>query len=79
MIKPSRVRWAGHVASMGQKRNAYGVLVQKKEGKIPVGRLDIDGKIILKLILGKRGKVHLAQDWNQWQALVSMVMNLQVP
>jgi hypothetical protein len=38
MIKSRRMRWAGHVASMGEKRNAYRILVGKPEGKIPVRR-----------------------------------------
>jgi hypothetical protein len=38
MIKARRVRWAGHVASMGAKRNAYRILVGKSEGKRPLGR-----------------------------------------
>jgi hypothetical protein len=33
-----RMRWAGHVARMGEKRNAYRILVGKLEGKIPLGR-----------------------------------------
>jgi hypothetical protein len=37
MIKSRRVRWAGHVALMGEKRNAYGILVGKPEGKRPFG------------------------------------------
>jgi hypothetical protein len=32
MIKSRRMRWAGHVARMGEKRNAYGILVRKREG-----------------------------------------------
>jgi hypothetical protein len=32
------MRWAGHVARMGEKRNAYRLLVGKPEGKIPLGR-----------------------------------------
>jgi hypothetical protein len=36
MIKSRRVRWAGHVARMGEKRNAYGILVGKPEGKKPL-------------------------------------------
>jgi hypothetical protein len=39
MIKSRRMRWTGHVALMGEKRNAYRVLVGKPEGKRPVGRL----------------------------------------
>jgi hypothetical protein len=38
MIKWRRMRWAGHVARMGEKRNAYRVLVGKQEGKRPLGR-----------------------------------------
>jgi hypothetical protein len=37
MIK-SRMEWAGHVARMGEKRNAYRILVGKPEGKIPLRR-----------------------------------------
>jgi hypothetical protein len=35
MIKSRRMRWAGHVARMGEKRNAYRILVGKPEGKRP--------------------------------------------
>jgi hypothetical protein len=38
MINSRRMRWAGHVALMGEKRNAYRILVGKPEGKRPVGR-----------------------------------------
>jgi hypothetical protein len=38
MIKSRRMRWAGHVARMGAKRNAYRILVGKKEGNRPLGR-----------------------------------------
>jgi hypothetical protein len=38
MIKSMRMRWAGHVAPMGEKRNAYRILVGKPEGKRPLGR-----------------------------------------
>jgi hypothetical protein len=33
MIKSGRMRWAGHVARMGEKRNAYRILVGKREGQ----------------------------------------------
>jgi hypothetical protein len=33
-----RMRWAGHVARMGEKRNAYRILVGNAEGKRPLGR-----------------------------------------
>ena len=38
MIKSRRLRWAGHVARMGEERGAYRVLVGKPEGKRPLGR-----------------------------------------
>jgi hypothetical protein len=37
MIKSRRMRWAGHVARMGETRNAYMILVEKPEGKRPIG------------------------------------------
>jgi hypothetical protein len=38
IIKSRRMRWAGHVARMGEKRNVYSLLVRKPEGKRPLGR-----------------------------------------
>jgi hypothetical protein len=38
MIKSRRMRWTGHVARMGEKRNVYRLLVGKPEGKRPLGR-----------------------------------------
>jgi hypothetical protein len=38
VIKSKRMRWVGHVALMGEKRNAYRLLVGKPEGKRPIGR-----------------------------------------
>jgi hypothetical protein len=38
IIKSRRMRWAGHLAGMGEKRNAYRLLVGMPEGKIPLGR-----------------------------------------
>jgi hypothetical protein len=37
MIESRRMRWAGHVARMGEKMNAYRILVEKSEGKGPLG------------------------------------------
>jgi hypothetical protein len=51
MIKSRRMRWVGHVACMGEMRNAYEILVGKPEGKRSLGRSNIN--IILKWILGK--------------------------
>jgi hypothetical protein len=38
IIKSRRMRWAGHVARMGETRNVYRLLVRKPEGKRPLGR-----------------------------------------
>ena len=38
VIKSRRMRWAGHVARMGEERGEYRVLVGKPEGKRPLGR-----------------------------------------
>jgi hypothetical protein len=39
IIKARRMRWVGHVARMGERRNGYGLLVGKPEGRRPLGRL----------------------------------------
>jgi hypothetical protein len=83
MIKRRRIGWAGHVARMGAKRNAYRILVGKPEGKRPLGRprrrwedirMDLRGKG-----WGDMDCIDLAQDGDQWRALVNTVMNLRVP
>jgi hypothetical protein len=38
IIKSRKMRWAGHMARMGEKRNVYRLLVGKSEGKTPLGR-----------------------------------------
>jgi hypothetical protein len=52
MIK-SRMIWAGHVARIGEIRNVYKILVGEPEEKSYSEDLDVDGRIILKWILGK--------------------------
>ena len=53
MIKSRRMRWAEHVARIGEGRGMYRVLVGKPEGKRPLGRPGLDGRIILKWIFRK--------------------------
>jgi hypothetical protein len=53
MIESRRIRWASHVALMGEMRNAYKILVGTPEGKGQSDELDVDGKIIVEWILGK--------------------------
>ena len=43
VIKSRRMRWAGHVALMGEERGAYRALVGKPVGKRPLGDLGVDG------------------------------------
>ena len=47
VIKSRRMRWAGHVARMGEERVVYRVLVGKPEGRNHLGDLGVDGRIIL--------------------------------
>jgi len=77
------MRWAGHVALMGEKRGAYRFLVGKPEGKRPLGRPRHRWEENIKLDLqevGCRGMnwIELAQDRDRWRALVNAVMNLRV-
>jgi hypothetical protein len=55
MIKLRRMRWSGHVAQMGEKRNAYRILVGKPEGKRPLGRSRCRWVNNIKLDLRKIG------------------------
>jgi hypothetical protein len=52
-IKSRQMRWAGHVARMGEERKLYKVLVGKPEGKRPLGRPNIDGRMGSEWILGR--------------------------
>jgi hypothetical protein len=78
------MRWAGHVALMGEKRNESRLLVGKPEGKRPLGRprrrwvenIKID---LLEIGWGGVDWIGLAQDRDKWRALVNVVMNLRVP
>jgi hypothetical protein len=84
MIKLRSMRWGGHVARMGEKRNAYRILVGKPEGKRPLGRPRHRWVKNIKIDLGEIGCysmdwIYLAQDRDQWRALVNTVMNLRVP
>jgi hypothetical protein len=82
--KISRMRWAGHVARMKERKDIYRILVRKPEGKRPLGRprciLEDNSKAYLQeLGCGGIDWIELAQDRDRWQALVNAVMNLRVP
>jgi len=53
VIKSRRMRWAGHVARMGEGRSVYKVLVGRHEGKRPLGRPRLSGRITLRWTLGR--------------------------
>ena len=62
VIKWRRMRWAGHVACMGERRGVYRVLVGKHEGKRPHRRPGVDGRIILRWIFRKWDVGHRTGD-----------------
>jgi hypothetical protein len=83
MIKSKRMRLTGHVARMGEKMNEYRIFVGKSEGKTPLGRPRRRWMHNIKMDLREIGWggmdwIDLAQDRDQWRALVRNVMNLQV-
>jgi hypothetical protein len=84
VIISRRMRWAGHVARMGEGRGAYRVLVGRPEGKRPQGtprrRWEDNIKMDLREIgIDEANWIQLAQDKVQWRACVNTVMNLRVP
>jgi hypothetical protein len=84
VIKARRMRWVGHVASMGEVRGAYNILVGRPEGRRPLGRPRCRWEDKIKLDLREIGFgdvdwIQWAQDRDRWQALVNTVMNLRVP
>jgi hypothetical protein len=69
---------------MGEKRNAYRLLVGKPEGKRPLGRprcrwVDNIRMDLGEVRLGDVDWIDLAQDRNRWRALVNSVLNVRVP
>ena len=84
VIKSKRMRWAGHVARMGEERGAYRVLVGKPEGKRPLGRprrrwVDNIRMDLQEVGCGYVDWIGLTHDRDRWQTLVSAVMNFRVP
>ena len=84
VIKSRRMRWAGHVARMGEERGVYRFLVGKPEGKRPLGRprrrwVDNIRMDLQEVGCGYVDWIGLAQGRDMWRTLVSAVMNLRVP
>jgi hypothetical protein len=79
VIKAKMIRWAGHVARMGEVRGTYNILVGRPLGR-PRRRWEDNIKMDLREIgFGDADWIHLARDKNTWRAVVNTVMNLRVP
>jgi hypothetical protein len=74
----------GSCRTKGEKRKAYRLLVEKPEGKRPLGRarrrwVDNIRMDLGEVIWGDVDWIGLAQDRNRWRALVNSVLNLRDP
>jgi len=84
VIKSRRMRWAAHVARMGERRGVYRILVGKHEGKRQLGRPRRRWEDNIKMDLQELGCgymdwTELAQVRDRWRSFVNAVMNLRVP
>jgi len=84
VIKSRRMRFAGHVACMGEERGVYRVLMGKPEGRRPLGRprrrwVDNIRMDLQEVGCGYMDSNGLARDRDKWRTLVSAVINLRVP
>jgi hypothetical protein len=83
VIKLRRMRWAVHVACMGERRGACRVLVEKHEGRRPFGRPRLRWEDNIEMGLQEAGCgnmvwIDMTEDRDRWQALVNAVMNPRV-
>jgi hypothetical protein len=84
VIKSRRIRRAGHVACLEERRGVYRILAGKPQGKRPLGRHGRRWENGIKMDLQEVGCggmdcIQLAQETEGLQALVNAVMKLQVP
>jgi hypothetical protein len=84
VIKSIKMRWAGHVARMGDRRGAYRDLVGTSDRKRPFGiprrRWEENIQMDFQEVgWGGMDWINMAQDRDRWRAVVSAVMNLWVP
>jgi hypothetical protein len=78
VIKSRRMKWAGHVTRMGEKRNACRILVGKPEGKRPLGRPRLRWVNNIKMdfreiVWNGVDRIYMAQDRDQCSGLVNTV------
>jgi len=83
-VLPNLMRWAGHVARMGEERGVYRVLVGKPQGRRPLGKPRRRWVDDIRMDLQEVGRgyvdwIGLAQDRDKRRTLVSAVMNFRVP
>jgi hypothetical protein len=83
IMKSRRMRWTGHVARMGEKRNACRLLLGKPEGRRSLGRPRHRWVNNSRMDLGVVGWndvdwIGLAQDRDKWRSLVKMLGNYRV-
>jgi hypothetical protein len=84
IMKSQRMRWAGHIARIGEKKNEYRLLVGKPEGKGPLEGprrrwLDNIRLYLVEVGWGDVEWICLPQDRDGCRALVNSVLNLRVP
>ena len=84
VVKSRRMRWAGHVAHMGEGRGVHRVLIGKPEGKRTLERPRCRWEDNIKMDLQEVGRscgdwMELAQDRDRWQAFVGTLRNFRVP
>jgi len=84
VVKSRRVRLVGRVARLGERRDAYRVMVGKPEGKRPLGRPRLRWEDNIKMDFqevgcGDMDWIEVAQDRDRWRALLDAVMNCRVP
>jgi hypothetical protein len=82
-IKSRKMRWAGHVARMGEERNVYSVLMGKQQGKRPLEKPRRRWENAIRMDIWEIGWgsvdwIQLAQDRDRCRALVNTMMNLRV-